>query len=69
MSKRTRRPWAGVNKCVVCGTKLAFQPSVRKDAKEYEGRKMCKQNHALFSVNGAYDGDGEFHYVLYMDPQ
>lgn len=50
-------PWKGVNKCVVCGTKLKFEPSKDKDAKPDEGTRYCEQNHARFNVYGKFHDD------------
>lgn len=55
MSRKDR--WKGVNKCIMCGTNLTFEPSRDKNAKPDEGVRYCDQNHARFNVYGKYHGD------------
>lgn len=57
--------WAGVNRCVVCGSKLRFAPSTVPDSRPEEGIKSCAKNHAVFQVYGVYSDDG-WHVTFYL---
>lgn len=53
--------WVGINRCVMCGSKLRFVPTSRKDgASREEGAKICEYNHERFSVYGGYDSGGNW---------
>jgi hypothetical protein len=66
----TRRddPWKFINRCLICGDKLRFEPSTIEGSKQEEGSKFCQQNHSRFSVFGAYDNNGVWHF-WYRFPQ
>jgi hypothetical protein len=62
------RLWKRINKCVVCGNKLTFFPSKRKDAQEPEGAMICEQNHERFVVDGGFDIAGGWHVSFLLPP-
>lgn len=53
--------WKLINKCLICGTKLKFEPADDfAKAKRGEGKKTCEQNHKRFVIFGQYNDSGTF---------
>lgn len=64
-----RSPWAGVNRCLVCGSKLKFAPNASPKGTDEQGVKSCSHNHRRFSVEGQYDSSGQWQLTFIMpDP-
>jgi hypothetical protein len=64
----SHRLWKMFNRCVVCGEKLIFVPSRKKDARAPEGVMYCEKNHDRFLVEGGYDVAGGWHTSFVMPP-
>jgi hypothetical protein len=65
----THHLWRRINRCVICGSKMTFAPSKRKDAKEPEGVMSCEQNHHRFMVEGRFDPAGEWYLSFLLPPR
>lgn len=61
-----KNQWKYINRCLVCGSKLIFEPSTRKDAEPEEGAKACQLNHKRFAVVGSYNVDGGWSLYYYL---
>lgn len=55
-----RSMWKKINRCVVCGEKLQFRPSIIRTALPEEGTRYCANNHAEFGVYGHFDAQGQW---------
>jgi hypothetical protein len=58
--------WKGINKCMICGAKLKFDPAAGDKGKHGEGKKYCEQNHPKFIIFGQYAPDDEFQIKLML---